>query len=291
MRFYLPGKYDFGYMTLSDLINEISLITQSKTTNFNRVYQTTITNFDNKFNVTSNWGNNNLSNYTGSTMSFTCFSSFITSYINLNNVYNTAQILVNTVNSNTNVAVTDFLRTDLSNILPNVNTSRQNYTDSYQFNVLWKSALPSQYANLNTQWGLGWNLGFSKDDSPFTTFLRADSFFKILDDYIFMKLNPEYKLNTLDSTNNEDLAITRDTTGQIENYHAKILLASFGNYSYTSIVNPAVLNPPVPRLDQMYFQLVDITGAQLNNMDCEWSATLQIVEETIPSLNTKTMIK
>jgi hypothetical protein len=40
----------------------------------------------------------------------------------------------------------------------------------------------------------------------------------------------------------------------------------------------------------MYFQLVDITGGQLSNMDCEWSATLQIVEETIPSLTTKTML-
>jgi hypothetical protein len=290
MRFYLPGKYNFGYMTLNDLIYEITLINQSETTNFNRLYQDVIINFDTQYNISSNWGNNNLSNYTGSTMAFTSFSSFMTSYINLNNLYNKAQVLINTVNSNTNDAVTNFLRTELSDILPNINTSRQNYTDSYQFNVLWKSALPPQYTNLNTQWGLGWNLGFSKADTPFTTFLRADSFYKILDDYIFMKLNPEYKLNTLDSTNNEDLAITRDTTGQIENYHAKILLASFGNYSYTSIVNPAVLNPPVPRLDQMYFQLVDITGTQLSNIDCEWSATLQIVEETIPSLNTRTMM-
>ena len=280
MRFYLPGKYNFGYMSLNDLINELYLVNTSNTSKFDKQYQTVITAFDKQFNTTRIWGNNNTAAYSGSTMSFTCFSSFMTSYINLNNIYNNAVGLVDTITSNVNESITEFLKTELSNILPALNASRQNYTDAYQFNILWSSALLPQYKNLNTQWGLGWNLGFTKIDTPFTTFLRADSFYKILDDYIFMRLNPEYKLNTLDTTNNEDLAVSRDTTGQIENYHAKILLASFGNYSYTSIINPAILNPPLPRLDQMYFQLVDITGAQLNNMDCEWSATLQIVEQT-----------
>jgi len=280
MRFYLPGKYNFGYMTLQDLIHEISLINRSNTSNFDPTFKTNIASFDSQFNIGNVWGNTNTTQYPGSTMSFTCFSSFMETYNNLNKIYKTTNILVTTINSNVNNTITNYLQKELCNILPNINTLRQNYTDSYEFNILWKSTLPQQYVNLNTQWGLGWNLGFSKIDTPFTTFLRADSFYKILDDYIFMKLNPEYKLNSLDSTNSENFSITRDTTGQIENYHAKILLASFGNYSYTSIVNPAVLNPPVPRLDQMYFQLVDITGTQLSNMDCEWSATLQIVEQT-----------
>jgi hypothetical protein len=141
-------------------------------------------------------------------------------------------------------------------------------------------------------WGLGYNLGYAKADTPFSTYHRASSFYKILEDYIFLRFNPEYQLNRMDNTFRENFKITRDSTGQVQNFHGKLLLNNFNTFSQTFIFNNQPFNPPIGRLDQLYFQWVNIVGDQIDNNDCEWSATCVISESrssattasTIPAL-------
>ena len=129
------------------------------------------------------------------------------------------------------------------------------------------------------EWGLGWNLGFTKEDTDYSTIHRADSFFKILDDYIYLKLNPEYDMNRIDFGAKENLSQTMESQGQIRGYNGKLLLNTFGNYAQTIIQNPVYFNPSLLRLDKMSFQWIDTVGVPLVNAECEWNAAVQIVEE------------
>ena len=80
-------------------------------------------------------------------------------------------------------------------------------------------------------------------------------------------------------TTRENYNITLESTGEVNKYNAKLLLANFGNYSQTAIQNPIQFNPPLSRLDRLTFTWVDINGNVIDNNDCEWSACLQITEQ------------
>jgi hypothetical protein len=146
------------------------------------------------------------------------------------------------------------------------------------FSILWNSTLPPQFANLEDQWGLGWNLGYNKEDTPYDVIQSATSFYKILDDYIVLRLNEEFDVNRVDTTAKENIAATLESTGQTKAYYGKLLLAPFGSYAQTMIMNPITFNPPLGRLDKLTFTWYDITGNVIDNSDCEWNAVVQIVE-------------
>jgi len=178
------------------------------------------------------------------------------------------------VNSN----ITTFIQTVLQYILPATDRVRQRYTDPLTFSILWKSSLTPTYMGMEDNWGLGWNLGYGKADTPYSTVQTSPSFYKILDDYINLRLNPEYDMNRVDSGSKENLALTQETTGSTKAFHAKLLLANFGNYAQTLISNPVSFSPPLGRMDKLTFQWLDATEVQIDNSDCEWNLVVQIVE-------------
>jgi hypothetical protein len=131
---------------------------------------------------------------------------------------------------------------------------------------------------LEDSWGLGWNLGFDKVDTPYETVQTGQSFFKILDDFIALRMNQELDINRMDVTSKENLIVTQDPTGMTKAFYGKLLLANFGSYAQTFISNPISFANPLGKIDKLTFQWVDVTGAIINNNDCEWSGTVQIVE-------------
>jgi hypothetical protein len=172
---------------------------------------------------------------------------------------------------------------DLKYILPAYLASRQIVTDPIEFSLPFSTIVASSNREIE-EYGLGYNLGFAQVDTPFNTIQRATSFFKILDDYIYLQLNPEFNMNKLDVSQQENFAQTLDSTAQSQIYNSKLLLNSFGSYSTTFVQSPVNFNPPVGRLDKLSFSWYDITGAIVNNSECEWSGVIQIVESVdIPS--------
>ena len=178
---------------------------------------------------------------------------------------------------NTNVKT--FIQTDLQYILPASSLNRQRFTDPLTFSILWKSALLPQYTKLDDNWGMGWNLGFTKEDTSYQTVHRGPSFFKILDDFINLNMNQEFDMNRMDTGAKEDLSRTLEPTGFIKAFHGKLLLAPFGSYAQTFVSNPLSFNPPLGRIDKLTFTWVDITATQIDNSDCEWNTVVQIVEK------------
>lgn len=279
MRFSLPNRYDYGYASFNDISNE-TLLVSTISSNFNPNYSSNLKSFNSNFVFdTKIFGSNIVPGFYGITLSnvvgFGDFMRYFTTYYN--NYQSNIQ-LINTIQSNVNTNLSNFILTDLQYIIPTTATNRQNFTDPILFSILWKSTLPPQYVNLEDSWGLGWNLGYEKKDTPYNLIQTATSFFKILDDYIVLRLNNEFDINRVDTSAKEKLSATLESTGSTKAYYGKLLLAPFGSYAQTMVMNPIAFNPPLGRLDKLTFTWYDTTNNVIDNSDCEWNAVVQIVE-------------
>lgn len=282
LRTSLTNRYDFGYISMTDLSNEV-IVSQGRSNEFNPDYYESLNAFNSNFIIGSNgkiFGSNIVQGYAGSNFSnVTGFGDFYARFVSIYNQYNSQVQLVQGINSNVAAYVTNFIQTDLQYILPASSLNRQRFTDPLTFNILWRSSLYPAYLALEENWGMGWNLGFSKADTGYQTVHRGDSFFKILDDFINLQMNREFDMNRMDTGSKENLSATLETTGFTKAFHGKLLLAPFGSYAQTLVSNPISFMPPVGRMDKLTFTWVDITGATINNADCEWNVVVQISEK------------
>jgi hypothetical protein len=287
LRVAAPNKYTFGYVSPLDLSGEISTAKYVSTTNdqfqtyyWDQTYMKSLLGFDGNFILSSyTFGANIIQGFAGSTMSsITGWGDFYGRFRTIYQTYSTQVQLASTINTNVNIALSNFIQTDLQYIIPTQALNRQRFTDPLRFSIQWLSTLTPAYASLEEEWGLGWNLGYAKRDTPFETVQRAESFFKILDDYIFLRMNPEFDMNRMDTTLKENLAATNEPTGTTKSFYGKLLLANFGSYAQTMISNPLSFNPPFGRMDKLTFNWVNQVGTVIDNNDCEWNAVVQIVE-------------
>lgn len=282
LRFYLPGRYDFGYLSLFDIMQEAQqtvLVDLSGSSLVNPSYSTALNLFNNAFKITSNFGNNSVPGFGGSNLTFTGFSNFMVQY---NGIYTSGLSnanLLNSITSNVLSNLRGWISTYLGNILPSYVLQRDNFTAALTFSILWNSQLTPARRALDDDWGLGYNLGFLKVDTPYSTVQRATSFFKILEDFIYLRLNQEFVMNRMDTCSREDLSVTHEPTGATNQYAAKLLLAPFGNYATVLVQNPINFNPVLTSLDRLSFQWVDSSVTTIDNDECEWNAVVQIQEQ------------
>ena len=281
VRLSLPNRYDYGYARFTDISNETVLLLTAPE-NFNPIYANNLSNFNTKFIfATKTFGANIVPNYFGVTLSNVVgFGDFMRFYQFYYNTYTSNVTLLNTINNNVNTSLSNFISNDLKYIIPPTANNRQKFSDPLLFSVLWKSQLAKQYDALEDQWGLGWNLGYDKKDTPYDLIQTATSFYKILDDYITLRLNEEFDVNRVDTSGKEKLSATLESTGNTKAYYGKLLLANFGSYAQTMIMNPISFNPPLGRLDKLTFTFYDRTNTVIDNLDCEWNAIVQIVENS-----------
>lgn len=289
MRFYLPNLYDYGYLTYNDLIGEIALHSTLQAEElFNPVYAQSLTTFDNRFNykVTSDisgklWGANLIPTFIGCNFgsSFVNYRAFASTYVSLFTTFSTNASIIEKIVQSGKDSVNNFIQNQLKYILPPSALKRQRFTDPLTFSILWKDSLSPQFAALNQEWGLGWNLGYAKQNTPFSTVARSTSFYKIVDDYVYLRLNPELNINRIDTGAQEDLSVTREPTGQIKGYFGKLILSNFGSYATSMVSLAANFNPPLGKLETLTFQWVNSAGVQLDNADCDWSCTVNLTEQ------------
>jgi len=202
----------------------------------------------------------------------------------MSSIYSDYKFITNSltyINTYINSNMVNFISTQLKYILPQSVLLSQTYTSPLLFSVLWNSSLLPQYKGLLDSWGLGYNLGFTNLDTPFSIVQHSSSFYKILTNYLYLRLSPEYNINTLDITKKENLALTRDSTGSIQEYFGKLLLGDFNTFSRTFVSNQVTFNPPIARLDKLSFEWVTSAGERLSNNDCEWNASLIITEYNV----------
>jgi len=278
VRFYLPDAYDYGYMKIQDLVNEAETAKISPT-EFSRPYHDSVVSFTSNF-VFSNrvFGSNSLQGFAGAELSSIGVGDFMRQYSNLYVQYSTNTILLETIQSNARKNLNTFIASNLKYILPSSLLTRQRFTDPLLFSIMWNTQLPPTFSILVNDWGLGWNLGYAKVDTPYSTIQIATSLYKIQNSFIYLRLNPEFNLNAMDVGGRENYISGREPTGATGQYYCKLLLTDFGGNATTFIHNPVVFNPPLTRLSHLTFQWTDSLGNILNNNDSEWDMTLNLVE-------------
>lgn len=280
MRFYLPNRYDFGFVRLKDIASEITLAIASSS-NFNPLYRETMLQFNSNFVFTSkNFGSNASQGITGSNLASTSFGDFLQKYNSYYLTFLENSQKLNTINSNVKQSINNFINSNLQYILPPGALNRQRYTDPILSRFLWKDNLDENYARLDDEWGLGWNLGFAKENTSYSISHTGDSFYKIQQDYIYLRLNPEFNINGMDAGGKEDYKTSREPSGTTNQYYCKLLLTSFGGNATTFIHNPMKFNPPINRITNLHFQWIDSKGLIIDNSDCEWDMTVSMVEHS-----------
>jgi len=275
VRFYLPRRYDFGYISLKDLSNE--QLNLESATNVNPDYKNFLNIFNSAFSTTRNYGAVGFPGFSGSNITTSSFGDFLTQFntLNITNSINTS--IISTVTGQSNATIQALIKGDLQYILPPSIANRNRTTDPVEFSIPFSTCVTPSNAALD-QYGLGYNLGFVLKDTPFNTVQRATSFFKILDDYIYLRLNEEYGMNKMDISKPENLAQTRDTTAQSGLYNSKLMLNNFGSFATTFVHSPVNFNPPIGKIDTLSFSWYSANGVLIDNNDCDWSGTVQIVE-------------
>jgi hypothetical protein len=366
VRFYMPNRYDYRWVSLTDIATETTIVRSNFTVNngiapfnFNPLYAFSLVNFDNYFTGNHTYGANIIPSYSGithninpdsiyykiwqsnvakyssavttttttttsessitengSSSSTTTtivtritrsgslktsgnltiisgwqgFADFYDAFVYIYNQYIALNNIITTINDTATANINKFIISDLQNILPPSALLRQNYNDALLFSMLFKTGNNPIIGQRLDNWGLGWNLGYPKEDTIYSTIARGNTFFKILDDYVYVRLNDEFNMNKLDISGKENLAESREPTGGVNQYNTKLFLTTFGGYAQTAIMNPISFNPPIAKLDKFSFTLTDTGGAVIDNQDCDWNATLQITEMLETANQTSTFI-
>ena len=294
VRFYLPGRYDYGFISLADLSNEIITIQTSQYVN--PEYARSLSIFNSSFSSVRTYGSIGLPGYPGSTITTNGFGDFLQKYSTIYKTVNSNGSIIQSVNNAITNGIQSLITGDLQGILPAYVATRAKPTDSLEFSLPFSTSITvtntgySDNVNTNGQYGLGYNLGYTQTDTPFNTVQLAGSFFKILDDYIYLKMNPEYNMNRLDISRLEDFSVSHDTTAESQLYNCKLLLNSFGTYSTTFVQNPVDFNPPIGKLDKLSFAWYDSNGNLIDNSQCDWSAAIQIVERSDIAVNDSSLL-
>ena len=275
VRFYLPGRYDFGYISLTDLSNEI--LTLQSNTNVNPDYLEVLGEFTSSFAITRVFGGVGLPGYSGSNITSVTFGDFLSKYRSVQGIITSNSGTINTVINSVIAGQKALITGDLQYIIPPYVATRERVYDPLEFSLPFSTIVQASNRTIE-EYGMGYNLGFFQKDTGFNTNQRAGSFFKILDDYIYMKMNPEHNMNRLDISRQENYSVSHDTQAESRLYNCKLILNNFGTYATTLVQNPVLFNPPIGKLDKLIFAWYDRNGALINNDECEWSGSIQVVE-------------
>ncbi len=280
VRLNLPNRYDYGVVNPTDIIREISTVRSGGDLSlFNPNYIASLLEFDNAFNVTQIYGAGSLPGFGGSNITTINYSTFFSSFSERYLQYTSSTVILSSVQGTVNAEITAYISTYYGTILPSSIFDRLRITDALPFDLLFSTSVASQVARRDVDWGLGYNLGFNRLDYGGNTVYTAPTFYKIIDDYIYLQINPEQSMNRIDTTGREVLSTSQESTGEVSKYYGKLLLANFGSYAQTMIGTTATFNPPLGRLDKLMFNWTDLEGNIIDNNDCDWSAAIQVNEE------------
>jgi len=264
--------------TYTNLLNANSSIRN----NFSFDYADALITFDRQFSVgTATFGINAAAGYPGISFQFYNFSTALSSYNGFYTNNFTGYSTIIGIYAQVNLELQAYISTAYNGILPEQYITRIRYTDPIAFSLPFSTYLTTPYNTMTDQWGLGWNLGFSKTDTAGGVSQTSQTFIRIVADYLYLRLNESYNMNGISITEPENLSLTRDAMGQIQKYFAKIVLNDFGSISRTAVQMPKDFNPAINKFDTFSFELVDKFGQRVANTDCESDLTLQIVEERV----------
>ena len=315
LRFIGKNFTDFGIATLADIVNDVTalgpyspisdisgsyynqmLVNSNDSSQYNSTistnsryllgafgsyshrYADTVINFSKSFSTTQSFGTK--LGYSGLVFTTTSYQDALKQYMNFYSTVTGQILLFTSILSTATGQLNIYILDKYGNILPpNALPPRSQSTAPIPFQLLFSTYTTTPYSLLSDQWGLGYNLGFSmKDTYPPRTTITSETFIRIVQDYVYLRLNPEFNMNKMGITNKENLSETRDPAAEDQKYFSKIILNDFASYCRTAIQRPVDFMPVLGQLNTISCQLVDRTGHQIVNADCEYDLVLEITE-------------
>ena len=249
---------------------------------YSHAYADALTIFNDSMMVSSiTFGGN--AGFAGQSFSFQgyadAFSQYQVYYSTTTGLYQT----YTTIFSTTTTAMDNYVTQVYGDILPSSILSRSQYTAPLPFQLLFRYDLKEPYLSQFDEWGLGWYLGFPKANVPLAgprTYVTSDTFIRIVQNYIYLKLNPAFNINTIAVSGKENLSETRESQGQDVQYFTKILTNNFGDYCRAGVQLQKDFEPVIGKYEIISCQLVDKNGIQITNDDCDFDLTIGITELT-----------
>jgi hypothetical protein len=248
---------------------------------FSHAYADALTIFNSSMFVSTVFGTN--ANYAGVPFVFQGYQDALNQYMNY---YSTTVGLYTTftnIFSTTTTALNTYIEYTYPMILPSSIVNRTQYTAPLPFQLLFNYNLQPPYATQYDEWGLGWYLGFPKTAVPPQaigprTSVTATSFIHIVQDYIYLRLNPAYNINTMAVSGKEDLSETRESQGQDVQYFTKLILNDFAQFCRAAVQLQKNFSPVLGKYEIISIELVDKHGNRINNLDCEFDLVLEMTE-------------
>jgi hypothetical protein len=246
---------------------------------FSHEYADALMHFNSSFSTAVTFGKK--VGFNGFNSTFTGYGHAIKTYVQLYSTIRDFLVLYTNVLNAATSNLNNYVEERYGNILPSSIINRNRITDPLPFQFLFSTMLTQPYKSYYDEWGLGYNLGFNKVDTfPPRTTITSDTFIRIVQDYIYLRLNPELNMNVMSVSGKEDRSICQDSAGQDDKYFAKILLNNFGGISRSAVVLPKEFNPVLGKYETISCTLVDKNGQQISNIDCEYNFVLNITEIT-----------
>lgn len=207
------------------------------------------------------------------------FTSFVSQYRTEYNQLKTLTNAFSTANQAAETGLAEYVDTYFNGVLPSRYTIRNRLTDAIPFSIKWLTPLTPAFLSRTDNWGLGYNLGFRKEDTDYLISHLGAFLYKLTTETIYLRLNEELSINTMTISERENLALQNGSNAQVDKFFARILLNNFGSYTTTMLQTGRPFNPPIGKLDTLHFQLVDKEGNVLENDDCNFTATISITEQ------------
>ena len=240
-------------------------------------YANALIQFDRTFSTTTTFGQQ--VGFDGIPQTYRGYADAVSSYSGYYSSITSSYAVYTGILSSATGQLNQYITTNYAGILPPSALGRSQYTAAIPFQLMFSTYLTAQYAPLIDQWGLGWYLGFKKADTfPPRVSVTSDTFIAIVQNYIYLRLNPAYNINSLAVSGKETLSDTRDSSAQESKYFAKILLNNFGSFSQAAVQLQKTFNPVLGQMETLQCQLVDKNGNQLVSTDCEYDMTLNFTE-------------
>ena len=256
---------------------------------FSHEYADALITFDKTFSTSAVFGQR--IGYTASNFTFTGYADCLNQYVTLFSSTQAALVLYTTILSSATGELNNYVVERYSNILPANVLSRNRITDPLPFQLLLSTPLVNPYKTQYDQWGLGWNLGFNKRDTEPSVSITSDTFIRIVQDYIYLQLNPEFNMNAIAVSGKEDKSMCLDSAGQESKYFSKIILNDFGSYCRTAVQMPISFNPVLGKYETLSCQLVDRNGNNISSVDCEYDFVLEVTEIVNGPADTESLLK
>jgi len=255
---------------------------------FSHEYADALVKFDETFKTSTLFGLK--VGYTGVLFNFANYSDCLNQYISLYSTTQASLKIYTTILSTATGDLSAYTTSRYGNILPSSVLTRSRITDPLTFQLLLSTPLVEPHKSQYDQWGLGWNLGFNKRDTPPSVSVTSDTFIRIVQDYIYLQLNPEFNINSVAVSGKEDRSMCLDSAGQESKYFSKIILNDFANYCRTAVQQAKQFNPVLGKYETLTCQLVDKNGNNISSIDCEYDFVLEVTEITTGPADTASLL-